>query len=85
MPEIQMVFQHMDLDVLRNTSKTSLDGITNWGRPDEVPLNFETTNATTDLTNFMLVNMQFIPKVTMAWGKWYRWRMVMSSVKDSLG
>jgi len=84
MPEIQMVFQHMDLRNLRHTASTSLDGITNWGIEGEEPLNFEITNKTTDLTNFMLVNMQFLPKVTMAVGKWYRWRTVMSSIQDSL-
>lgn len=28
--------------------------------------------------------MQFLPKVTMKLGKWYRWRMVMSSVLESV-
>ena len=87
MPEIQMVLQHMDLGELRWSSSTSQDHVTNWGDPnsDEPDLNFETTNVTTDLTNIILVNMQFLPKVTMELGKWYRWRLVMSSLRDSLG
>ena len=28
--------------------------------------------------------MQFLPVTTMKVGKWYRWRMVMSSVKESV-
>ena len=80
MPEIQMVFQHMSLDILRQSANVSQDGITNW-----IDLNFEVTNKTTDLTNFMLINMQFLPKLAMDVGKWYRWRMVMSSMRESLG
>jgi len=79
MPEIQMVFQHMTLDILRDAARISQDGITDW-----VDMNFEITNTSTDLTNFMLVNMQFLPKITMEVGKWYRWRMVMSSIRESL-
>jgi len=79
MPEHQMVFQHMSLDILRESSSISDDEVTNW-----VDHNFNMTNTTTDLTNFMLVNMQFLPEVTMEVDKWYRWRMAMSSVRESI-
>lgn len=80
MPELQLVFQHMDLDDLRSASVTSEDNVTDW-----TSRNFEITNTTTDLTNFMLVNMQYIPVVTAEVGKWIRLRMVMSSIGNSLG
>eukprot|EP00581_Thalassiosira_minuscula_P033293 CAMPEP_0183786260 /NCGR_PEP_ID=MMETSP0739-20130205/66926_1 /TAXON_ID=385413 /ORGANISM="Thalassiosira miniscula, Strain CCMP1093" /LENGTH=869 /DNA_ID=CAMNT_0026030301 /DNA_START=145 /DNA_END=2754 /DNA_ORIENTATION=+ len=79
MEEIQMVFQHMDLGILRDSSRVSEDDVTDWNTK-----NFKITNATTDLTNFMLVNMQFLPKVTMIAGKWYRWRTVLSSIRSSV-
>eukprot|EP00581_Thalassiosira_minuscula_P005376 CAMPEP_0183743984 /NCGR_PEP_ID=MMETSP0737-20130205/65499_1 /TAXON_ID=385413 /ORGANISM="Thalassiosira miniscula, Strain CCMP1093" /LENGTH=703 /DNA_ID=CAMNT_0025979619 /DNA_START=265 /DNA_END=2376 /DNA_ORIENTATION=+ len=79
MEEIQMVFQHMDLRILRDSSRVSEDDVTDWNTK-----NFKITNATTDLTNFMLVNMQFLPKVTMIAGKWYRWRTVLSSIRSSV-
>ena len=79
MPEHQMVFQHMSLDILRESSSISDDEVTNW-----VDHNFNMTNTTTDLTNFMLVNMQFLPEVTMEVDKWYRWRMALSSVRESI-
>jgi len=79
MEEIQMVFQHVDLGILRDSSRVSEDDVTDWNTK-----NFKITNATTDLTNFMLVNMQFLPKVTMIVGKWYRWRTVLSSIRSSV-
>jgi len=79
MPEHQMVFQHLSLDLLRDSSSISDDEVTNW-----VDHNFNMTNVTTDLTNFMLVNMQFLPEVTMEVDKWYLWRMAMSSVRESI-
>eukprot|EP00581_Thalassiosira_minuscula_P006786 CAMPEP_0183706904 /NCGR_PEP_ID=MMETSP0737-20130205/3617_1 /TAXON_ID=385413 /ORGANISM="Thalassiosira miniscula, Strain CCMP1093" /LENGTH=861 /DNA_ID=CAMNT_0025934441 /DNA_START=289 /DNA_END=2870 /DNA_ORIENTATION=+ len=80
MEQIQLVFQHMDLDILRDASMISGDDVTDWRTK-----NFEITNKTTDLTNLMLVNMQFLPKLTMTAGKWYRWRMVVSSIRAALG
>mmetsp|Transcript_5822 Transcript_5822/g.12798 ORF Transcript_5822/g.12798 Transcript_5822/m.12798 type:complete len:640 (+) Transcript_5822:96-2015(+) len=79
MPEVQIVFQHINLKLLRDIARISQDDVTNW-----IDHNFEITNKTTDLTNIMLANMQFLPKITMEQGKWYRWRMVMSSIEVGL-
>ena len=79
MPPVEMLFQHMDLNILRQSARVSEDMITDW-----VSHNFEITNKTTDLTNFVLVNMQFLPKITMEVGKWYRWRMALSSIRASI-
>lgn len=76
MEDIQIVFQHMNLKNLREASRVSQDELTDWST-----FNYEVTNKTTDLTNIMLANMQFLPKITMDAGKWYRWRMVMSSIQ----
>ena len=80
MPDVQIVFQHMNLQILRDSAAVSQDMVTNW-----IDHNFEITNKTTDLTNIMLANMQFLPKITMEQGKWYRWRTVMSSIQVGLG
>ena len=55
MPQVQMVFQHMDINLLRASSEQSLDEVTNW--KDH---NFEVTNATTDLTNIMLAELTYV-------------------------
>ena len=80
MPPVEMLFQHMDINILRQSSDVSEDMITDWKSH-----NFKITNTTTDLTNFMLINMQFLPKITMEVNKWYRWRMALSSIRASIG
>lgn len=79
MPQVDMVLQHMDQFFQELTATSS--GDTTWSEGDD---QFLVTNTTTDRTDLMLVNMQYIPKVTMDAGKWYRWRMVLSSVIRSL-
>jgi len=79
MESVEMLFQHMDLNILRQSANVSEDMITDW-----VSHNFEITNKTTSLTNFILINMQFLPKITMEVGKWYRWRMALSSIRASI-
>lgn len=79
MPEVQMVMHHMDLPLLVDSSSINGDLVTNW-----VDENFEITNATSTVKNLMLVNMQFLPRVEMEVGKWYRWRIVHTSVQASL-
>ena len=80
MPPVEMLFQHMDINILRQSSDVSEDNITDWKSH-----NFKITNTTTDLTNFMLINMQFLPKITMEVNKWYRWCMALSSIRASIG
>jgi FtsP/CotA-like multicopper oxidase with cupredoxin domain len=80
MPDVEMVLHHPYLLDLAGAAETSEDLVTNWADN-----NFEVTNATTDVDDLILVNMQMSPKITMDIGKWYRWRMLMSSVKISLG
>lgn len=79
MPQVEMVIQHIDLFYLREASVPS--GDTTWDEGDD---QFLTTNATTDSTNLMLVNMQYLPLVIMEVGKWYRWHVVLSSAISSL-
>lgn len=57
MPQLDMVLQHMDQFFLELTATTS--GDTTWTEGDQ----FLVTNTTTDRTDLMLVNMQYIPKV----------------------
>lgn len=40
--------------------------------------------ATTELENLLLFNGQYVPKITVKKGKWYRFRMVMSSTQDAV-
>lgn len=79
MSEIQFVFQHINLPVLRAAANISGDLVTNW-----IDHNFEITNSSTEVMNLMLVNMQFLPVVKMEVNKWYKWRMVLSSMEQSL-
>jgi len=78
MPEIQLVIEHFDLAILRDTSTQGQDRVTDWRT-----FNFEVTNATTTLDNFLLINGQFVPKITMEVGVWYRWKTLLSSVQMS--
>lgn len=80
MPEIQMIFQHIDLPRLNRAAEISQSLLTTWTEGD----NFHITNTTTDRTDLLLVNMQYMPVVTMEAKKWYRWRTVMSSAVESL-
>jgi FtsP/CotA-like multicopper oxidase with cupredoxin domain len=80
MPEVEMVLQNLNLhEHIRQAAAES-----------EFYLSFQegdglnTTNTTTDITNLVLVNMQYVPKLEMQAGKWYRWRMVLSSYFDSI-
>jgi len=85
MEDIQMVVQHMNLARLQDASRTSKDEVTKWTTDSTLEDDpFTLTNITTDLTNFMLINMQFIPEITMEVGKWYRWRMAMSSIEEGI-
>jgi FtsP/CotA-like multicopper oxidase with cupredoxin domain len=79
MPEIEMIVQNIHLPHLRDAANISKDEVTNY-----VDHNFERTNATSSSDILMLVNMQFVPVVTMEVNKWYRWRMVMSSIDKTL-
>jgi len=78
MPEIQLMIMHLDLEILRDTAATAQDRVTNW-----VDHNFVITNSSTTLTDFLLINGQFLPKITMEVGKWYRWKTMLSSVQMS--
>jgi FtsP/CotA-like multicopper oxidase with cupredoxin domain len=40
--------------------------------------------AKSEVQNFVLVNGQYEPKITVDQGKWYRFRMVMSSTQDGI-
>ncbi|KAL7554728.1 hypothetical protein ACHAWF_018263 [Thalassiosira exigua] len=80
MPQVQMMFQHIDLPRLNQAARNSGSLLTTWVEGD----NFHITNAATDRTDLLLVNMQYMPVVTMEAKKWYRWRMVMSSAVESL-
>ena len=53
LPEIQMVFQHLNLQDLWEIALKSRDNVTNWGDPNpgDPALNFAMTNATTNLTS----------------------------------
>jgi len=42
------------------------------------------TNIVTNETDFILVNMQYVPQVTMKAGTWYRWRILLASVSARL-
>ena len=44
----------------------------------------ESQTAPIELENFIFVNGQYEPKITVERGKWYRWRMVMSSTQDGI-
>lgn len=44
----------------------------------------ESQTAPIELENFIFVNGQYEPKITVEQGKWYRWRMVMSSTQDAI-
>jgi len=81
MPEIPMMIQHLHLEELFKYANQS--GLT-WFDYQNIQIDY--TNATSESgnTNMMLVNMQYIPKITVEKGKWYRLRMVMSSVLDGL-
>ena len=80
MPQVEMIFQHIDLPRLHTAAKHSGSKLTTWVEGD----NFHITNTTTDRTDLLLVNMQYMPVLTMEAGKWYRWRMVMSSAVESM-
>lgn len=80
MPQVEMLFQHIDLPRLNIAARNSGSKLTTWVEGD----NFHITNTTTDRTDLLLVNMQYKPVVTMEAGTWYRWRMVMSSAVESM-
>jgi len=84
MPDINLMIQHMDLPALEKSAHES--GALWWLDSQGTNSTIVYGNATSDTgnTNLMLVNMQYIPKITIEKGKWYRFRMVMSSVIDGL-
>ena len=80
MPEVELIMQNLNLhEHLRQAARESEFYLT-WQEGDGL----NTTNVTSTITDLMLVNMQFVPKIEMQAGKWYRWRMVLSSYFDSL-
>ena len=79
MPEIPMMIQHMGLEDLGESANTS--GTKMWG---EDAILYGNATTETGNTNLLLVNMQYIPKISIERGKWYRMRMVMSSIEEGL-
>merc|ERR1712216_1009285 len=54
-----------------------------WG-PNGENIIYRNAATSTGNKNTFLINMQYIPKITVEKGKWYRMRMTMSSVQDGL-
>lgn len=79
MPEIPLMLQHMDLDKLHESANAS--GTLMW---EESTILYGNATTETGNTNLLLVNMQYIPKISIERGKWYRMRMVMSSIQEGL-
>jgi len=86
--EIEMVLTHLNLikdpeghgNNMTEAAEISGSRLTNWTING---INMDITDATKE-TNMILVNMQYIPHVTMKAGTWYRWRMLMASVQERL-
>ena len=79
MPEVRMMVQNINVPHLRAAANVSQDDVTNY-----VDHNFKVTNTSTTADILMLVNMQFVPVVTMEKDVWVRWRMVLSSIDKTL-
>lgn len=80
MPELPMMFQHMDIEKL--VESANISGTELW--VDENAVRYGNATTETGNTNLLLVNMQYIPKLSIERGKWYRMRMVMSSIEEGL-
>jgi len=96
LPEIHMMIQQLDFELLTGTmfnnntsSKASSPagvpigsaGALYWGDSGQ---NVKHTKAVSTNTDTFLINMQYIPVITLESGKWYRMRMVMSTVNEGL-
>jgi len=79
MPDINMMLQHMDLENLLESSNIS--GSAMW---EEDTIVYGNATSETGNIDLLLVNMQYIPKISVEQGKWYRMRMVMSSIEGGL-
>jgi len=79
MPEINMMLQHMGLEDLHEAANVSGSVVF-----EESSMVFGNATTETGNTNLLLVNMQYVPKISVERGKWYRMRMVMSSIEEGL-
>mmetsp|Transcript_5881 Transcript_5881/g.12567 ORF Transcript_5881/g.12567 Transcript_5881/m.12567 type:complete len:322 (+) Transcript_5881:1642-2607(+) len=79
MPEINLMIQHMDLENLQEAAGAS--GSVLW---KEGSIDYGNATTETGNTNLLLVNMQYVPKISVERGRWYRMRMVLSSVQEGL-
>ena len=80
MEEVEMLLQNLDLHKRLRDAAIQSEFYISWREGDGL----NTTNVTTDITDLMLVNMQFVPKVVMKRGQWQRWRLGLSSYFDSV-
>eukprot|EP00751_Fragilariopsis_kerguelensis_P045108 CAMPEP_0170995408 /NCGR_PEP_ID=MMETSP0736-20130129/11577_1 /TAXON_ID=186038 /ORGANISM="Fragilariopsis kerguelensis, Strain L26-C5" /LENGTH=685 /DNA_ID=CAMNT_0011421563 /DNA_START=279 /DNA_END=2335 /DNA_ORIENTATION=- len=90
LPEIRMMILQLDLEYLEGAAYTVKSmtggaegsaGVLYWGDQGQ---HIQRTNAVTANPDLFLINMQYIPRITVERGKWYRMRTVLASINEGI-